>query len=173
MRKKMRYIPIAIVFLMLLIPVTAIGQTIQTSIEEKNQSEEDNNSLTVTPKTMEKNTEDTEKESTNSGISISGFLRIRVKIQTNDVIKKGHSCVILLNFDEGDTLRLESSIKRNSQTVNSGFIFIYRMNGFINSRDGTVKVTVKIREYEGGGWHSIVMEEDFYGTFNGPFISFN
>lgn len=168
---KQKIMCISIFFLMLMIPITAIGQTIQTSTEDKSQSE-----------TMEKNAEVIESESINSAISVSGGLWIRVVIDNREIIKEedieeGYKYKVELKFDDGPRIipeGCEGFIKGWGKTrAHSSFIFGYRLDGYISGQQGKAEVKVRILKPLGGSMYLPVLEENFEGTIIGPFASFN
>lgn len=180
--KKCKCIPIAIVFLMLMIPITAVGQTIQTSIEEKNQSEENNSSIAESTEPIEENTELNETGSLNSDISVRGGLWFSVIINNRKItqrgnIEEGYKYEVSVRFDGGQKIIPQGGtgfLRGWGKTrVYFGFIFGYRFDGYISGRQGNAVVTVRILKPVGGGWYLPVLTETYSGTIRGPFISFN
>jgi len=131
-------------------------------------------SFSAVGKTLEEKTQEVEIETASSGISVDGFLRIKVNVNTIGEIEEGHYCFVDIKFDDGQKIVMcDDEITSSSKTFKSRFIFVYGFNGYITGREGSVTAYVQIMKPLGGGRYEHITDEmEFEGKYNGPFVSF-
>jgi hypothetical protein len=127
---------------------------------------------------LEKNTSVVKSEVESLGqyadITIYGFIRINVKVVPNENIKnKGYKYDMEFEFNDEYPFVAHGKIYRSTIRYHLPPLFYLRFRGHLISREGTIKVTVKILEedQEEPGWYRTVQTEEKTGTFSGPFLS--
>ncbi len=149
MKLERKSITFLVIGMMLVIPISAMGQNLKTC------DTKDNSYIKI-------NGED------DSVITYGGFLRIRVNIDPDENLNnQDYFSVVYIQFNDGNRVRLEGSIKG----CTSRMIYLYRsLDGVLTGRTGSITVNVEIRKSTGGGWSETIQTDEETGSYWGPFV---
>jgi len=107
-------------------------------------------------------------------IVIKGFFRINVKIiPDKEIQNSNYKYKIRIQFNEENAFLEDGFIKSSTIRFHFEPLFYLRIWGLLQSRQGTVKVSVDIMRPVGGGWYEKAQDTvEKTGTFGRFFISF-
>jgi len=130
-------------------------------------------------KAVEKDTpveEDTSIEITDEDVAdivIRGVFFITIKIiPDKEIQNKNYKYDIKFQFNDEDRFGNDGFIKRRPIRYFLEPLFYLRLFDLLESRSGTVNVTVEIMKPNGDGWYETIQTVEKTGTFGRFFISF-
>ena len=125
-------------------------------------------SLSAIANQLEQNTPEVETLAGESKITVKGGLSLKVKITPDASIQnKNFIYSIRVQFNDEPTIHDSGTIGSFPVSYSTGLLFSLRMWDILNSRSGSVQVTVKIYKQLEPPVQEVVIK----GTFFGPFIS--